>query len=63
MSSPLPLLILSDEPVPTEVRKLADEFRASADELVDLLDLKNPSTVKLKVGGAHWADNHVDHAT
>ena len=40
----------SADPVPTAVKKLANEFRASADELVDLLDLKKPSTVKLKVG-------------
>ena len=45
----LPRSLLIGEQLPAEAQPLAEEFRASANELVDLLDLNNPSTLKLKV--------------
>jgi len=44
----LDYLFSRDEPIPSEVKSLADNFRRSANELVDLLDLNNPSIAKLK---------------
>ena len=38
-----------DDPIPYEVKGLANDFRTSANELVELLDLTNPNTTRLKV--------------
>jgi len=38
-----------DDPIPSEVKGLANDFRTSANELVELLDLTKPTTARLKV--------------
>ena len=43
------LLILLDDPLPAELQSRAEQFKVAINQLVDLLDLNHPSTVKLKV--------------
>lgn len=38
-----------DDPIPVEVKSKADEFRASVNQLLELFDLSNRSTIRLKV--------------
>ena len=38
-----------DDPLPAELQSRAEQLRTAVNQLVDLLDLNHPSTVKLKV--------------
>ena len=38
-----------DDPLPAELQSRAEQFKVAINQLVDLLDLNRPSTVKLKV--------------